>query len=101
MGSFGDLGKFFGGLAGGGDGRRGSTGRPDESLPRGSIWAGATWTSSVDVVVRADERVLRRLGEEERGREERVGEEGRGEQLLREHFEQLTLSFLQPLETFT
>ena len=30
-----------------------------------------------------------------------AGEESSAERLLREHFEQLTLSFLQPLETFT
>ena len=69
-----------------------------------------SWTSSIEVGVKPDERVLRQL----RGlsspatarraslvcSEESDEEDGR-ERLLREHFEQLTASFLQPLETFT
>jgi hypothetical protein len=86
-------------------------------------WAAARWKSHVEVVVRADEHVLHRLREAEAvaaaaavplamarsaasssssgGGGDDGGTAGRGDRLLREHFEQLTLSFLQPLERFT
>ena len=97
-----------------------------------------TWTSSVEVGVRADERVLQQLSDASssssssssgggggggggvrlaRGKsvlneappsegvdisDEASGGDGdSAERLLREHFEQLTASFLQPLEMFT
>ena len=125
-----------------------------------ALWASATWTSSIDVAVQADERVLHHLQRETEQRRQRKGlperndgeggtadaeggeggtasrqpqldgsggqstateaaqsnlsvadlaqglpkirddDEPVGERLLREHFEQLTLSFLQPLDTF-
>ena len=68
-----------------------------------------TWTSSVEVAVHPDEHVLRQLkGSATPAAALRAavswpseadgdpGEDGR-ERLLREHFEQLTASFLQPL----
>ena len=96
-------------------------GRADAALS--GSWAAARWKSHVEVVVRADEHVLHRLREAEAvaaaaavplamarsaasssssgGGGDDGGTAGRGDRLLREHFEQLTLSFLQPLERFT
>ena len=95
----------------------------------GAPWTSARWTSAVDVGVKADEHVLQRLRAAEAeetaaaaaaaaaavvaaaagssssdggvGGGEDMELERAGERMLREHFEQLTLSFLQPLETFT
>ena len=80
-----------GGSGGGGDGEE----SPFE----------VSWTTSVEVAVRPDERVLRQLrglsspATERRSAKsarEADDEDGRA-RLLREHFEQLTASFLQPL----
>ncbi|KAL1512261.1 hypothetical protein AB1Y20_005523 [Prymnesium parvum] len=53
----------------------------------------ASWTTQADCFLRPDDRLLRQLGQKS------AGDDVQG-QLLREHFEGLTASFLEPLERF-
>ena len=65
--------------------------------PRGLV---LSWQSAVEVAVRPDERVLRQLRATAAAAKDEAPSGGAAatrEQLLREHFEQLTASFLQPL----
>ena len=105
----------FGWMLGGGDGsgdddaRTAPRGHRRSNIRGGDLQLDVTLTSSVEVAVHPDERVLRQLkgsaspaaalraaGSGPSEADGDVVEDGRA-RLLREHFEQLTASFLQPL----